>query len=228
MRIFVCKYGESVFSERYLYQGGRPEVLLPISFCFYLLETDGRRILVDVGCNDGAGFPMSVFVRPAELLRTSGIEPDTVTDVFLTHHHHDHAEAAADFPQAIFYVQREEYRKAGKYIPADARIRLFEDTLTLAEGVSAQRIGGHTAGSSILVCSGAEATYVLCGDECYVADCLTRGIPTGASHDPAVSAAFVAEYGQAGYVPLLFHDPAILPGRVGVACVAELHEFESF
>lgn len=221
MRIVAFKYGESLFGENYLFRGGRREVMLPISFCFYLIEDGTRRILVDVGCNDGAGFVMSAFTRPAALLRENGIDPMSVSDIILTHHHHDHVEAAADFPGATVHIQRDEYPKAKKHLPDAARVELFDDGLTLTDRVIVRRIGGHTPGSSIVLCTCAGRVYVLCGDECYVEGCLTRGIPTGASHDPAASAAFITEYRKPRYTPLLFHDPAILPGRTGAAVVAE-------
>ena len=55
-RIVVLKYGESVFNESYIFRGGCPEKMLPISFVIYLIQDDERNILVDAGCNDGAGF----------------------------------------------------------------------------------------------------------------------------------------------------------------------------
>ena len=61
MKLTVFKYGESVYNECYLFAGGDPDRLLPISFVFYLIETGDRRLLVDVGCNDGAGFEMRRF-----------------------------------------------------------------------------------------------------------------------------------------------------------------------
>ena len=43
MKITVLKYGESVFEEVHIFKGGNPNVLLPISFVFYLIETGNRK-----------------------------------------------------------------------------------------------------------------------------------------------------------------------------------------
>ena len=40
MKITVLKYGESIFEEVHMFRGGRPDVKLPISFVFYLIETE--------------------------------------------------------------------------------------------------------------------------------------------------------------------------------------------
>lgn len=55
MNIVALKYGESVFGENYIFKSGRKDVLLPISFTIYLIQTENKNILVDVGCDDGAG-----------------------------------------------------------------------------------------------------------------------------------------------------------------------------
>jgi len=61
MKIVALKYGESIFGENYIFKGGRKDVLLPISFTIYLIQTKDKNILVDVGCDDGAGFEMPLY-----------------------------------------------------------------------------------------------------------------------------------------------------------------------
>jgi glyoxylase-like metal-dependent hydrolase (beta-lactamase superfamily II) len=215
MRIVALKYGESVFGENYIFKGGRKDVLLPISFTIYLIQTQGKNILVDAGCDDGAGFPMSVFKKPVEVLAECGISPEEITDVVLTHRHHDHVEAVRYYKNAMIYIQEEEYQSARKYIPEDLRVQLFREECTIAENVTVKKIGGHTHGSSIVLAG----QYVLCGDECYHAKCLTDGICTGATKNEEKSMAFLAEYSKEKYIPLLLHDPGIMPGKVGAMIV---------
>ena len=93
MKIIAVKYGESVFGENYIFKGGNKDKLLPISFTIYLIQTEEKNILVDVGCDDGAGFMMSVFKKAAEVLEEYGLAPTDITDVVITHSHHDHIEA---------------------------------------------------------------------------------------------------------------------------------------
>ena len=217
MKIIALKYGESVFGENYIFKGGRKEVCLPISFTVYLIRTEGKNILVDAGCDDGAGFPMSVFKNPVEVLAECGLSPEEVTHVVLTHRHHDHVEAVGHYRNAVIHIQEEEYPSAKKYIPDGLPVELFREECAVAPGVTVKRIGGHTCGSSVVLAG----KYVLCGDECYHQRCLTEQICTGASKDEEKSLAFLREYSKEAYVPLLFHDPGILPGRVGAVAVTE-------
>lgn len=211
MNITALKYGESVFGENYIFQGGSRERQLPISFVIYLIRTEDRNILVDAGCDDGAGFEMSVFQKPVELVRECGLAPEDITDVVITHAHHDHVEAVRHYSRATIHIQREEYGAAKKYIPPTFRIHLIEDEYALTERVTVKKIGGHSIGSCIVLAD----SYVLCGDECYYEQCLSQQILTGASCNKEKSRAFLNEYRKSKYIPLLFHDPQIMPGRIG-------------
>lgn len=215
MRIVALKYGESVFGENYIFKGGRKGVLLPISFTIYLIQTQGRNILVDAGCDDGAGFPMSVFKKPVEVLKDFGLSPEEITNVVITHGHHDHVEAVRHYKNALIHIREEEYPSAKKHIPEGFSVHFMDEEFQLAENVTARKIGGHSAGSCVVLAG----EYVLCGDECYYEKCLTDGICTGASRNEEKSMEFLAKYGSGAYIPLLFHDPGILPGRVGAVKV---------
>lgn len=214
-KIVVLKYGESVFNESFIFQGGSPDKMLPISFAIYLIQDAGRNILIDAGCNDGAGFEMSVFDKPVNILKQYGVMPEDITDVVITHHHHDHIEAVKDYPNAVVHMQRDEYDLGKNYIPQDMKLELFDDEKLLAEDLIVKKIGGHSIGSCIVLCKCDSKNYVFCGDECYVNACFEYTIPTGSSYDVKVSKKFVCDYGNGQYELLLFHDPEILRGQVG-------------
>ncbi len=221
MRIVVFKYGESVYNESFIFSGGDPDKMLPISFVFYLIQTKGKNILVDVGCNDGAGFEMKRFCKPVEALKSYGLKPEEITDVVITHAHHDHIEAIGAYKNAVIHIQESEYETGQDYFPAEAKVCRFKGECLLCPNVLLKEIGGHSKGSSIVICELDEKQYVLCGDECYVKACFAQKIPTGSSCDPVLSEAFVLEYSKSQYVPLLFHDPDILTGRLGYDIVAQ-------
>lgn len=214
-RLTVLKYGDTVFGENYIFMGGEKDKLLPITFCIYLIETKTRRILVDAGCDDGSGFPMSVFCTPVEALASAGLSPSDITDVIITHAHSDHVQASRHFPWANFHIQREEYERAKKHIPESFKVILFEDEQVLDGEIFIKRISGHSHGSSIVLFEHNGKTAVLCGDECYTSRNLTEKIPTGASRDPQVSKAFVEEYSKEKYIAFTCHDPHIMRGQVG-------------
>jgi len=77
---------------------------LPITFTIYLIQTENKNILVDIGCDDGAGFEMSIFKKPVDVLKESGLSPNDITDVIITHSHHDHIEAIKYYGNAIIHI----------------------------------------------------------------------------------------------------------------------------
>jgi glyoxylase-like metal-dependent hydrolase (beta-lactamase superfamily II) len=221
MKITVLKYGESTFEENYIFRGGRCDVKLPISFVFYLIETEQKKILVDVGCDDGAGFDMSLFQKPVLLLEDYGLKASDITDVVITHAHHDHIAAIQVYKNAVIHIQELEYRYGKKYIPDTFKVHIFDDEFLLDEQIIVRKIGGHGQGSSIVICHIGEKKYVLCGDECYVKSCFEKQIPIGSCLRPEISERFIKEYSGTDYVPLLFHDPDIIKGRIGYEVVVE-------
>lgn len=216
--VYALKYAESTIPESWAFRGGDANVKIPISFTVYLIETDDRRILVDAGCDTMPGFDMKYFVSPVEILARLGYSPDDITDVILTHAHHDHIEAVRHFKGAAIHIQSLEYeasQKKYKYIPEGFDVRLFDETAEV-DGVVARCIAGHAKGSCIVEFELGGKPYVISGDECYSRRCLTERIPTGSSKNPEKSQAFVEKYGDEKYTVLLCHDPEILPGQNGV------------
>ena len=187
--LYALKYGESTLAESLVFLGGNADVKLPISFIVYFIETDDRRILVDAGCDTMPGFEMEHFVSPCVPLAQVGYSPEDITDVIVTHAHHDHIEAVKHFKNAVVHIQAREYessQKKHKYIPQGFAVNIFEDEAEI-DGVRVKRISGHSKGSCIveLLCGG--KNYVISGDECYSRKCLTHKIPTGSSFDPEKS-----------------------------------------
>ena len=215
MKLVVLKYGESVFGENFIFQGGSKTRLLPISFVCYLVQTDGHNILVDVGCDDKAGFDMSIFCKPVDALKQYGLSPEDITDVIITHAHHDHIQAIGYYQTAIIYIQKDEYETGKRYIPQNFKVHTFEDEQVVADDILVKKIGGHTRGSSIVTFQYEGKEHVLCGDECYVEECLKKKIPTGSTYSPSKSENFVMEYSKPQYRTFLFHDPNIMPGEIG-------------
>ena len=215
MRLTALKYGETVLSEHLILQGGERGKLYPISLILYLIETEDRKLLVDAGCDTMPGFPLSGFCGPVAVLERYGVSPGEITDVILTHHHHDHAEGAIHFPTARFWIQQAELEKCKRFLPDDATVQIFEEEASPCRGVRILRSGGHTVGSSVVELIADRKRFVICGDEIYHRMCVERGIPTGASCCPERSRAFLETYGGGDVRLLLAHDGTILPGQNG-------------
>lgn len=210
MKLTALQYGTTRITEKMAFPGGDPEKELPIALLFFLIETGSRRILVDTGCDTMPGFPLYSFEPPVETLARLGVVPEDITDVLLTHAHGDHAGCANHYPDACFWVQEEALEAARKYLPEEAKLHLFQDHAEPAPGIRICHVGGHAKGSCIVLLG----STVLCGDECYTRENLTRGIPTGSSRDPEKSAAFIQKYRMPNYRTILFHDPNLV-GHLG-------------
>lgn len=214
MKIHAIKFARSTLPESMVLAGGDPGKSLEISFLLYVLELPHRKILIDAGCDSLPGFDMRNHISPATALRNYGIDPETITDVIITHAHHDHIDGLRHFPMVRVYIQAAEFGKGISYIPDDAVVITFRDRCSIADGIEVRHIGGHTIGSSIIKVTTEKETYIFGGDECYLPICVEKNIPTGTSHNPKASADFLQEIRTCGCRLLLTHDTKISTGII--------------
>lgn len=204
--IISIDYGKSVLPESWIFENGAENKLRPIVFRVYLIKTENRLILADAGCETMPGFVMTDFIGPVKALRNIGVKADEITDLMITHAHHDHIECAKYFKNAVIYIQKDEYEAGKGYLPENLNILTFDEEMQICDGIKAVKIGGHSKGSSIVEITDSGKKYIIAGDECYKGDCLTKQIPTGSSYNPEKSRDFVKKYGNGEYTVLLCHD----------------------
>ena len=204
--IIPIDYGKSVLSERWIFENGAENKLRPIVFRVYLIKAENRLILVDAGCETMPGFVMTDFIGPVKALQNIGVKADEITDLIITHAHHDNIECAKYFKNAALYIQKDEYEAGKGYLSENLDIRIFDEEMPICDGIKAVKIGGHSKGSSIVEIMGEDRPQIIAGDECYMRDCLTKQIPTGSSYNPEKSRDFVKKYGNGEYTVLLCHD----------------------
>lgn len=204
--IIPVDYGKSVLPESWVFQNGSEDKKLPIIFRVYLLKTENRLILVDAGCETMPDFNMRDFIGPVKALNNIGISPEEITDLIITHAHHDHIECAKYFKNAALYIQKDEYESGKGYLAENLNIRTFDEEMQVCDGVKAVKIGGHSKGSSIVEITDADKRCIIAGDECYMRACLTKQIPTGIAYDFEKSRAFIQKYSRGEYTVLLCHD----------------------
>lgn len=205
MKLTAFKYGVTEITESMVFQNGSEKIKIPIALLFFLIEAGDKKLLVDVGCDTMPGFELFEFKKPIEVLEAYGVRRTEITDVIITHSHHDHMDALRYYPQATVYLHKNELKGAEKYLPCCSRVCVIDEDKTIIDNVEFKCIGGHSAGSGIVLIKG-EKTYVLCGDECYTMENLIHKKPTGSSCCIAKSEAFVSEYGKDFYIPIIFHD----------------------
>lgn len=214
------RYGRTTLPEDMVMHGGDPQKAYPIALLLYLIDTGDRRVLIDAGCDTMPGFETEDFCSPATALAHYGVTPDTITDVIITHAHHDHIDGVRHFPQAVIYIQKLEYDRRKACLPPGTSVCVFDKNCTVADCIDVTHIGGHSPGSSIAQVMVAGKTYVFGGDECYLPVCIRKQIPTGSSVCLEASKQFVQTYSAPKYTVLLAHDPDISTGKIAAEALA--------
>ncbi len=189
-----------------IFENGAENKLRPIIFRIYLLKTENRLILADAGCKTMPDFDMKDFIGPINALKNIGITPDEITDVIITHAHHDHIECAKYFKNAAIYIQKDEYEAGKGYLTESLNIRTFEEEMLICDGIKAVKIGGHSKGSSIVEITDSCKKYIIAGDECYSYYNVENKIPTSSSCNIKNSQAFIEKYANGYYELLLMHE----------------------
>ncbi len=205
--IIPIEYAKSHIPESMVFHDGDKDKKFPIVFIVYIIKTETRTILVDAGCETLPGFEMRDFHGTVKALENHGFSPDDITDVIITHSHHDHIECVKYFPKAVIHTQKDEYENGGKqYIPDGFRTNIFTDSFVICENVEAVKIGGHSRGSCVVEIKDESTTFVIAGDECYSRLCLTEKRHTGSFYDEEASRNFVYKYSDEKYTVLLCHE----------------------
>ena len=165
IEIIPVDYAKSVLPESWIFQNGAENKLRPIIFRIYLIKTESRLILVDAGCETMPGFDMKDFIGPIKALGNLGISPEQITDLIITHAHHDHIQCVKYFKNAVIYIQKDEYEAGKGYFTEKLDIRTFDEEMMICDGIKAVKIGGHSIGSSIAEITDGNGTYIIAGDQ---------------------------------------------------------------
>ncbi|TFD48735.1 MBL fold metallo-hydrolase [Cryobacterium sp. Hh11] len=98
--------------------GAHNQGTIKLPYCYVVLKSDDRTIMVDVGYNFkeygktlADKFGVVNWRDPTTVLSEVGVSPEEVTDVIITHAHFDHFGNVEDFPNARFHIQESEFSK---------------------------------------------------------------------------------------------------------------------
>lgn len=168
MEVITVKYGNSYFYENWVIPNGDTNKKLEIVFQMFLIKDQDYVILVDSGCETMPGFEMSNFCGPIKALADKGVSPEEITDVIITHSHHDHIECVKYYKNAVIHIQKDEYENGKCFIPDGFKVNTFENEYILYDCIKILKIGGHSIGSSVVEFSIDGKEHVIVGDECYL------------------------------------------------------------
>lgn len=205
-----------------LVAAGAPTGQIALSVNVLLVKTGGHLVLIDTGY----GAPRGIF---AASLAKAGIAPIAITDILITHGHGDHvgglanAEGGSNYSKAVIHIAAKEW-EAIKAAPANARlvtaigaqVQTFEPGATVAPGITAVAIDGHTPGHSGYRVSSAGKSLLAIGDSAhsYVISLAKPGWAMGFDRDRVLGAAsritMLADAAKSG--ELLFSPHFPYPG----------------
>ena len=214
LSLFCLKYAESTLPESMVFIGGDGAKKLPIAFAIYLIRIGNRNILVDAGCVTMPGFEMRKFYSPSFVVRWADVSAEEITDVIITHSHHDHIEGLKRFKNATVHIQKDEIIKGQRYIPKGFSVNVFEDECEIADGVRIIQIGGHSKGSCVVELEADKKVIVLAGDECYSSANIKEKTPTGAYFNKEKAVEFVKKYSYKRYNVLTSHDISLKTEKI--------------
>jgi glyoxylase-like metal-dependent hydrolase (beta-lactamase superfamily II) len=180
---------------------------LDIAMMVWLItDRRGRNVLVDAGFHRPdlvQRWRPSNYELPSSALARLRVRPEEVTDVIVSHVHWDHFDGADLFPNAIVWIQREEYEHhvdaAGKSLDrnldsADAvllsrlarsgRLRLVDgDARQILPGITVYTGGKHTFQSQYVGVRTGNSTIVLASDNAYLYENLDKHLPIAQTLD---------------------------------------------
>ena len=173
-----------------------------LPFFYILIQNKDHNILFDIGYRndekDGQKDWSKLFggtniEAPAEVLNKVNLTPNDIDIVILSHLHFDHAGNIDRFPNAQFYVQKEELDgwvsslslpdKVREWVwlatdidhindlmevAAEYRLTLIEeDNFEVVEGIKLHQAKGHTFGTQAATVETKKGTYALAQDVVY-------------------------------------------------------------
>lgn len=188
--VYGLKFGErdKKVSISDIAVGATSKEKVAVYFMFWLLRGNGRMILVDAGFTNDADTRHITYTRPDSVLRRMNIEPDSITDIIVTHPHWDHIGGISLFPKAMVWMQEADYQyfvdsawreggQSGGFNRADVEKvlqRKQSGTLSLVKGDNIRILPGikvftgskHTYESQYVRVHAATEDVVVASDNC--------------------------------------------------------------
>ncbi|GAB7188686.1 MBL fold metallo-hydrolase [Kitasatospora sp. Ki12] len=200
----------------------------------FLVRGGTRTVLVDAGVGpfDDGRYCGGALV---DSLAAHGVTPGEVTDVVFTHLHFDHVgwasvEGRPVFPRATYRAHRADWQHfvtgagatpeaVAKLTPVEGQLELFDADFTLAPGVDALHLPGHTPGTTAYVLSSGGRRALLLGDVAHsVVQFGERDWEVIWDVDPAAASAvrnrIADEAADTGDLLVAAHFPGMRFGRV--------------
>ncbi len=234
--VFAIRYATRDAQRSNHFIGGDPhDGPMPMDYYLWLITGDGRAIVVDSGFTvESAKKRNRTFLRcPVETLGMFDVDPNTVSDVILTHLHWDHVGNFDRFPAAEFHLQEPDLHFAcGRFMRYKhfrhsfevenvvgivrlnyaERVRLYNGPVDFAPGISLHPAPGHSPGLQFVRVNTKRGFVVLASDVSHYYEHMESHRPYTTcvsvadmleSHERLVAAAPTPEHIVPGHDPLV-------------------------
>jgi len=206
--VFAVRYATIPnFKASGLLEGADTSRRIDIAMTVWLLKgPDGRNVLVDAGFyrdNFLRQWKPVDFEKPSEAVARTGVKPEDVTDIIVSHVHWDHLDGVDLFPKARIWIQREEFEhhldsagtvkdrainaadaKVLAELAKEGRVNLVDgDGKEIIPGIRVYTGGKHTFASQLATVNTASGTVVIASDNMYLYENMTRHVPIAQTLD---------------------------------------------
>ena len=185
--VYALKYGERDTTMcQFFYREHRHEPLT-LHYFVWLIMGGPHPVLVDTGFldDDAQARGIKNYVSPGEVVERFGVKASDVPLCLISHLHYDHWAGHTLFPNAQFWIQKDEVafwtgRHAGTpafrgsaNVPSLAnlvtlnyqgRIKIIDGAHEVLPGIRVHKVGGHTAGLQIVSVETARGPVILTSD----------------------------------------------------------------
>jgi len=200
--VFALKYGHMERSSRdfYLHFPDPHEGPRAITYYLWVIQNANRTIVVDLGFDKRSGDARGrIMLRePMDALAKTGVKPEDVKTVIITHMHYDHAGHGPQFPGAQFIIQEREVAyctgKPMSYPPLrrsfdiehvsdlihanfQSRVKFVDGDREILPGISVHLIGGHSGGLQVVRVMTKKGPLILASDAAHFYDTVTEQNP---------------------------------------------------
>jgi len=196
--VYALKYAERDTTACQFFYREASHERLTLHYYVWLILGGPHPVLVDTGFleDEARQRGMRDYISPAAMVARAGVAPGDVPLVLVTHLHYDHWQGHSLFPNAEFWVQRDEvafwtgpwgrWDAFAQSANAEAlarlvtltyagRVRILDGDREVLPGLRVHRLGGHTAGLQIVTVDTPRGRVVLTSDASH----FYRNVETG-------------------------------------------------